>query len=463
MKKVNKDSNVLIRTMSSLVSRMQLAARAGLTFSGSRDFYQVFGWKRQLEFNDLLAKYERQDIAGRVVDTPAEATWRNPPTVTGHNDFISAWNTVSRHGVLWSMLERADKLAAMGQFSICVLGFDNTRVLSSPVSQGGHKNLQYLKPFGQNSVKVLEYEQRQGNARFGLPTRYKISIQDPTTTSTGKQVPFEVHWSRVVHIAEMPLDSDLFGYSKLIRVANLLDDIMKVAGGTAENYWLSGNRGLQADLDKDMEISSTDAAQLADEIEEYQHQLRRVLRTRGVDIKSLGSETPDPRGAFEVLSALLSGATGIPQRILFGSEAGQLASEQDRANWADRVEERRVSYAQPYILIPLIQRLQYAGVLPEEDDFGFEWPPAFKLSPLEQAQMMAQTGRAIANMSRRGKEGNPILSDEECRTVLGVPAKPNLSDTFPEPFQNTSTTTSPNTTSGNTSGNTGNNASGTNN
>ncbi len=211
----------------------------------------------------------------------------------------------------------------------------------------------------------------------------------------------------------------------MAKVYNLLDDLMKIAGGAPEAFWMNARAGLQADIDMEMELDDEDATALADEIEEYQHQLRRIIKTRGVDLKPLGTEVASPKDQFNMLISLLSGTTGIPQRILIGSEAGQLASEQDRANWAERIEERRVLFAEPYILDPLIRRFMEVGLLPEIDDYEYEWPEAFKVSPLESAQTMASQARAIGNMARQtgGKNPMQITTQKEAREIIGLEGK----------------------------------------
>jgi hypothetical protein len=139
--------------------------------------------------------------------------------------------------------------------------------------------------------------------------------------------------------------------------------------------------------------------------------------------------------------SILAGTTSIPQRILTGSEAGQLASEQDRANWAEYIERRRRVFGEPYILLPTFQFLEDRSYLAEgstakaklgTDESAFEWPEAFHMSPLEDARTLAEKARAIVNMSRRAQFGDPIVSDEECRTILSLPEKPKAGDTMPE-------------------------------
>lgn len=138
-----------------------------------------------------------------------------------------------------------------------------------------------------------------------------------------------------------------------------------------------------------------------------------------------------------MIIALISGTTGIPQRILIGSEAGQLASEQDRANWAERIEERRALYAEPNILEPLVDVFQDVGLL-SKGDIEFVWPSAFIQNPLEIGQTQAQTARAIGNISRQtgNKQPMQIISRQEARDTLGFEgelAESDIIEQEPEP------------------------------
>ena len=50
-------------------NRMMLAAALGQSFEGERDLYTVLGYPKSLSFADYYAKYTRQDIAARIVET----------------------------------------------------------------------------------------------------------------------------------------------------------------------------------------------------------------------------------------------------------------------------------------------------------------------------------------------------------------------------------------------------------
>lgn len=412
--------------MSVLTQRMQLANAASLQFDGARDLYTVFGYKKNITAEERLAKYERQDIASRIVDAPPNATWSNPPTMGDAEGGLStAWEKMAKDSKLWGAMHRADRLARLNPFSLLLFGFAGSGALQAPVRKA--TGLMYVRAISSRLVEEVTFNDNPQNARYGLPESYRIKFDDPKektvskdTVATTETKNITVHHSRVVHVVENPLEDVIWGTPIIVKVFNLLDDLLKVAGGTSEMYWLTGNRGLHADIDKEMEIDPADAADLADEIEEYQHQLRRMIRTRGVDLKVLESTVPNPKETFEMIMAMISGTTGIPRRILVGSEAGQLASEQDRANWAERIEERRVLFVNPYILDPTVELLQSVNLLPEGTP-EWEWPSAFLQNPLEEGQTMAQIARSVGNLSRQTGASTPmqLLSEEECREVLG--------------------------------------------
>ena len=419
------DKKGIMRALSDIISRAQLAARAGLQHEGKRDLYRVFGYKTNITSLDILTKVERQDIVARLVDILPKATWSGHPVVTSDSpEFDAAWKKLVKRHKVWTILERADRMVAVGRYSGILIGVDDGQEPEQPVNRRSGLDVIYLQVIGDYNTQITEFETDDRNPRFGRPKHYNILFDDPATKHVvGADVRADqfrnrkFNWERIIHIVENPLQDDTFSIPRIAQIYNLLDDLLKVAGGTAETFWMTSNRGMQANIDKEMDLDEEDAKALEDELEEYQHELRRMVRTRGVDIKSLGSEPPDPSNVFDMIISLICAHHGIPRRIFIGSEQGSLASEQDRANMADRIAERRGSFAQPYVLEPFIDRLMDLGILPEAE-YEIEWPDAFKMSPLERAQTMAQKGRSAANLSKQLEL--PVVSQDEARRILGL-------------------------------------------
>lgn len=427
-----------IRSLASaLMQRMSWMSRLGMQFGGRRELYQVFGYPTRITTDHLLAKYQRQDLASRIVDMPPEEMWSTPPKLKDMHGAKKKWDDFANKHQLWQRVIQADKLCAFGSFTLLWLG-----MRGAPEHKAARisslDDILYVQAYGGDNVKVKTYEDDKSSPRFGQPLTYEIFVGPYE-----QRKPILVHYSRVVHIVDRPLQGLMFGTPRLEQVYNVLEDLLKVGGGAAELYWLTANRGMQVDVDKEMDLQPDDADALQEELDEFQHQLRRYIRTRGVKITTLGSDVADPTGVFNVLIAILAGTTQIPQRILVGSEAGQLASEQDRANWAEYIKRRAKVFGEPCVLRPIMQKLEDLGYLPDgtvekaklgmsPDESAFEWPEFFHMSPLEDANALASKARAVANLAGRNKNGAPLISDEEARVMVGVPEQPKSGDTFPK-------------------------------
>jgi hypothetical protein len=218
-----------------------------------------------------------------------------------------------------------------------------------------------------------------------------------------------VHWSRIIHIAEGGLDDEVFGVPVLENIWNYLDDLDKVAGGGAEAFWLRANQGTHLDVDKDMDLSPEARQSLSDQASEYQHQMRRMLQTRGVSVQTLGSDVANFSNPVDAILTLIAGSKGIPKRILTGSEMGELASSQDRDNWKDQINGRQTGYAAPYIVEQLADRLIAYNYLPKPKQYSVRWPHIETLTEDERAQ--GATRWAAVNRT----QGAPVFTIDEIR------------------------------------------------
>lgn len=441
---------------------------AGVQFQGQRDLYQIFGYKRLIDYRDFVACYYRQGVAKRVVDAPVLGVWTDPPVLTADNpEFNIAWEDLVEERALFAAIMRFDKLARLGTYAVMVIGFDDGQKLEVPITDGDKKarKVLYMQPYHQAACSIQSYEADSSNPRFGQPTMYAINpgrflIEGQVSSLTQGQnaaelrQPFNCHHSRLVHIAEGLLEDQVFGTSPLEVVFNDIADILKVTGSSAEAFWLLVNKGMQIDVDKDVDLAPEDAKELTEEVEDYQHQLRRFIRTRGVKVTPLGSDPVSPKECFMVLIQLISMGTGIPQLILLGAAAGQTSSRNDRSNWADRLAERVAEYAGPVVLKRLLDCLIMANVLPNPVNLKISWPEAFKMDPLERAQTSAQMARSAVNLTRAAVHAAPIdangqpitegplFSNDEMRQMVSFGGRPPVFDA-PQPSGDTPSPSTP--------------------
>lgn len=425
-------------TLSSLVSRAGLAARLGKQFDGDRDLYDILGYKSDPDYKDFYAKYDRQDVASRIVDAPTQATWRHAPIVYEENSkepttaFEIAWNKIVRRLKVFHYLERLDRLSGIGRYGILLIGVSGRRGynLEAPLVGGlrDQSEIAYLQVYTEGSATISEFSSDRRSPDFGKPAIYTVDLSGNIIGDVAYGT-MRVHSSRVIHVAEGVEEDEVYGRPRLRPVFNLLDDLEKVVGGSAEMFWQGAYRGLHININPDFQqgdLSDDSLTALQDEIDEYIHGLRRFIRTQGVDINTLKAQIADPSGVFDVLMNLISGASKIPKRILIGSERGELASSQDEINWNARIKERQEQYAEPNILRAFIDKLIALGALPEpKADYKVIWPSLFEMDDLRKAQAVWTWARAAEKLADAVNVN--IISKEQAFEILAIPGLIGLS------------------------------------
>lgn len=405
-------TNLLVQ----LASRMALASSLGTQqYGGDRDIYQALGYKKQLIYNDFYVRYKRQDIAKAVIDRPAIITWSGKLTITEEenteSDFSKAWDTLNIDLKLKSRLIRLDKLSAIGAYGVLLLGFDdvtNVEGFKRPVS-GGKRKLLYVKPYGQGSAKVKKLETDTRSERFGLPLIYSLESEQTDVENPDLKLDsvIEVHYTRVLHIASDLLESEVYGSSKLESVFNRLMDLEKLVGGDAEMFWRGARPGYSGKVDPDFMMTEDTKKELKEQIDEYENNLRRIFVNEGVSLEALAQQIADPKNHVDVQIAMISAITGIPKRILIGSERGELSSGQDRSEWLSFVETRRMEYAEPIIVRPFVDALIEYNVLPtpSNDKYVVRWEDLLSLTEKDRVEIGKSRSVAL-----REYTANPVAS-----------------------------------------------------
>lgn len=435
------------QNISAAITRRLLAGRDGVSFDGERDLYSVLGYPRTIRPLDYIAMYERGGIAARIVDAFPDATWSQCPKIIEDSEkddtpFEQAIELLSEKKRLFHYLARADKLSGLGRYSILILGTNDGIDLAQPLRSADQ--LSWLLPVPEAFAEITRWTDDPLSPEFGRPQAYRVtfgSIED----STRPNVTREVHASRVIHIAENPLQDDVFGTPRLRPVYNHLIDLQKVAGGSAEMFWLGARQGMIFEADPDASFDGEAIEQLEDQADEFQHQLRRLLTSQGGKWRSLEAHDPKPQENADLLLSLCSGTSGIPKRILIGAEAGQLASSQDLTSWLSRVTERRINFIEPVIIRKTIDRLIALGVIPPPADgtYTIEWDLETGISEIDAANIALQKTQALATYANAPYAAQVVPETEFREKMLGLEPEPyggfdtedGLPDVQPTPEQ----------------------------
>jgi hypothetical protein len=398
MQRIQALENVVLQ--GGLLSRGSMMSRLGMQYGTDRDVYQALGYPTTLRYEDFATRYLRQDIAKAIINRPVEATWRGPVEIIETDDekvtgLEKAWQEMSMALSLKSAFVRLDKLASLGRWGTLLLGFDDassSNDMAKPVGTGRHELL-YVKPLSENSAKINSWEEDASSERYGLPLIYDVSTYSPMSQvtvsgSAGMSRQIQVHCSRMIHVPGELLESEIEGTPVLQAVYNRLIDLEKLVGASAEMFWRGARPGYHGKVAEGYTLTESTKAELQSQIDEYENNLRRILVNEGLDLSPLAMQVADPMNHLEIQIQMISACTGIPKRILVGSERGELASSEDKSSWLETIQARREDYAETQIIRPFIARCVQYGALPKaKKSYTVDWSDIFAASDLDKAKI----------------------------------------------------------------------------
>lgn len=436
------------RLASDLMGRLRFAEELGLaTFGGRRDIYTVLGYKRKLTFADYWDRYERGDIATRIIHLVPDAMWvpgieliDNPDAkiITSYERGID--DLFTRLGMV-QQIRRAHVLSAVGNYSVLMINVPKSSDWSTPLPTNlSPDDISSVEPYDQRSAKIISLVRDTGDPRFGLPEYYEITTADPLHDDLllpGSVVaevskPRRVHHSRIIHVTHDPLRSPLFSAPELQSIWNRLDDLEKNVGGGSEAAWRSMGRKLHVNaVGKNVQFRPGEEEQLDDMLDEFNHDMRDMIKTQNMELNPLNPQVANFGSNASTVEEIIAGSKGIPVRILFGSERGELASDQDRNNFRDQVIiPRWIRFGAP-LLLHISERFVSLGCVPKPRQRPEAiWPGENELSEEEKARVCLTVAQAnLANMKAGGgliKTGAEIreiyhldpLTDEEAGLLV---------------------------------------------
>lgn len=400
-----------------MISRIALAAGLGQSFGGARNLYESLGYKKILTFNDYWMRYDRDGVAKRIVRAYPEACWsgniqvlEKDGTSGKKSELNKAFADLNEEFGIITQLMEADVLSRIGRFGILLFGIKDGKRLDEPLGTG---DLLYIQPYMEKDITIttMDFESSTSNPRYGRPNYYTIQM----TPEIGGR---KVHYSRVIHMAyDMGSDRN-FGTPYLHDVFNYLQNLETVGGGSAEMFWRGAFPGFSAEADGDAEMTPESKAEMGEELDKFVHNLQRFVRVQGAQIKQFQPQAVDPTAHAEIQYDAISGAKGIPKRIVRGSERGELSSAQDESNWTKRIAECIFHYCEPKIMNPAVRILMNAGVL-KKQKFRTLWPDLMSLSADVQSQIAERRTRSLYNYAR-APGANEILPETFfLRDVMG--------------------------------------------
>ena len=442
------------RGLSDLALNEMLLSRAMMArqmTDSRRDIFDECGFPKSPSAEDYKLLYDRDSVAARVVEVMAKECWQVQPSVYEDEDpkvttpFEEAWDALGRslHGEkglyadergnpIWEYLLRVDILSGIGRYGVIVLGLDDGKRLDQPVdgveeaysvplkkgeqsssgSGGGiaaqygvynltvnaaktkGRKLRYIRVFPESLAEVVQWEGNDSSPRYGAPVMYSVTHNDPRDDTGGIGAPIgtkQVHWTRVIHIADRHHQASSHEYLAVPRLRPVLNDVLsaqKVAAADGEGFWKNGRSIVGWTAREGYDAGNISG--LKDMVERMRNGLQNDVFLENMDAAPIQVTLADPTPHQAIHIERICIKLSMPVPVFKGYEIGEQASTNNDADWADRVKEAQYSYRTPCIIVPLVDRLVLVGVLPEPSEYHVFWPDVTSMSASQKADIFAK-------------------------------------------------------------------------
>ncbi len=412
--------------------RLQFADIMGISHDGKRNLYGIYGYPSEVSFDQMWAYSRRMGVANRITHGVAKSCWRDGFEVYADSKedadkVLEDQLQALKASGLNRKLEQADILNRIGRFSVMFVGVPDGREPHLPVGKvpGDKLDQIYFKAYAYDGIQISQQVNDPTNPRFGLPEMYQVQKMQ-RSGSSGKDVQQEsinVHWTRIVHMNEEALDSDVEGMGQLEPIFNRILDLDKATGGSAEAYFRNAKGKMAYEVDPKFASSLTDT-KVQDSFkkgaEEFTNEFQDFILAVGA--KAKGIDTPHATPKDTVMAAYweISAYTGIAIRLLIGEGSGQLAGSEDQLSYNAIVAARQDTLCAIWVL-NVLKILQMAGMLDLDPAYDVRFPhqqPVTEAQAAEIANKKADTiGKIATAASSIGGDG---INVEETLGELGI-------------------------------------------
>ena len=399
------------------------AALAEMITGGGHQLDDACGYPRHIEFADYKFLIDREGIATRANSIYPDECFSSLAHVyeteavdeDAQTPFEKSWLSLLKAKPVWNKLNRLDVVSGYGYYGIMVIGTNDPGTLDQPfpgidkngdtIGEPKPHELLYLMPYNQGEARINGLEQDKNCKRYGKPLFYNVITVNPSVPGTNIGITQNVHWTRVIHVADGCTSSDVLGKPRLEKVFNYIMNIRKIMGGSAEMFYMGGFPGTTFTVPPELvNAGELDQEGLTRQIEEYFAGFRRYLALSGVEAKQLQPNIADPDTHIHVQLTGLCIALEVPMKIFTGTEEARMASMNDSESWNRRIHRRQDIHVTPNILRPTVDRFIQMGILPKPQkvEYQVKWPDVYAVSEADRADITGKLVRALGEYCTTG-------------------------------------------------------------
>ena len=375
--------------------RREVSNLLGVSHNGKRNLNDIYGYPEtvSIPFQDLYQISRREGIANRLTFGTARTCWREGFKIVNDNEdeqLEGEIKELTKRGLI-NKIERADILNRIGSFSVLFVGIPDGLDPREPVGRVSGNALKsiYFKPFAYDGIEISGVIQDKKDPRFGLPEFY--TVQKQSRGDANKDIAVSsmvVHWTRIIHMNEGALDSDVEGMGYLEPIYNRLLDINKTIGGSSEAYFRNAKGKIAYEVNPEFAATLTGESRTAldDGAKKFTNEYQDHTFAAGSTVKTLVTPHYTPKDTVMVALWEISGYSGYPIRILTGEGSGQLAGSEDQLALNAIISDRQNAVCAEWVA-RLFEILSMAGAIKWDDNWTIEFPKQSTTTEIQQADL----------------------------------------------------------------------------
>lgn len=405
-------------------ARLSLFNGAGLDAKRATA-WTSYGYKETLTFDDYNKAYSRNGAGFGAVHRVLDKCWQENPSVKIGDNPAPKVDAVFKRLRAWAKIRDMDRRNLIGRYAGLVAQVRDGRQWNEPADTGA---IEQLIPVSENQLEVAVWVTDIASARYGKPELYQYKEAGYFTPDAEPARVITIHWTRVFVFAEGSQSGDMYDGVPFLRAGfNHLVNLEKVDGGSAEGYLKNASRQIVFQYDKDVDVTrtlknaqgeaTTVSEGLNDKVASLNKSIDSAIVMQGGTTEILSVAVPDPEPTWLINANEFACSVQLPFTILFGQQAGRLASDQDQRDYAARCKSRQNHTLAP-MLEDLLAWLATFGEI-EPAPYVIEWPDLMAQTDAEKlgnAKAMAEVNKSMAGT------GVEAFSVEEIRAAAGYAA-----------------------------------------
>ena len=376
-------------------------ALLGLSHDGKRNLNDVYGYPDSLSgtagYYKMYDMAKREGIANRLTFGTARTCWREGFEIfdSGEEDaneiFADEILKLNKQELV-NKIERADILNRIGAFSVLYVGIPDGLDPREPVGRvtgDGFKSI-FFKPFAYDGIEINAWNNDPTSERFGKPELYQVSRMsrgDTEKDMSGTNA-IVIHWTRIIHLNEGALDSDVEGMGYLEPIFNRILDLNKACGGSAEAYFRNSKGKIAFEVDKDFTgiTSQEDKDRLDSGAKKFTNEAQDHIYAMGSKVTAVNTPHASPLDTVKTLIWEIAGYSGYPIRVLTGEGSGQLAGSEDQLAVNAIISDRQNTVCASWVT-RLFEILAMAGMVEWKDTYQVRFPKQSTVTEMQQVEL----------------------------------------------------------------------------